>query len=60
MELILSWCPLLAFLFLFLLIQCIIQLFRWKNWSVAYKQWVSDNCDCSGGITPPPTEPGWP
>ncbi len=60
MELILSWCPLLAFLFLFLLIQCIIQLYRWKNWAAAYKDWVREHCRCEPGDGPPPREPDWP
>jgi len=38
----------------------IVQLFRWKSWANAYKNWVQQNCRCDNTGGEPPKEPGWP
>jgi hypothetical protein len=60
-EVLQSWCPLIAILLLLLLIQCWLQLLKWKKWAASYKDWVKRNCQCgSPGGDPEPLEPGWP
>lgn len=56
-----SWCALIVFLLLFLLIQSWLQLLKWKKWGQRYKDWVKRNCDCKQpGGDPEPDEPDWP
>lgn len=60
LEFLRSWCSLITILLLFLLIQFWLQLLKWKNWSVAYKEWVNTYCKCQAPGGTKPTEPTWP
>jgi hypothetical protein len=55
-----SWCPLIITLLLFLVIQCWLQLVKWKNWAIAYKEWVNLYCKCEAPGGTKPIEPTWP